>query len=238
MATFCFKGMTMKLKWIFVVLVACASAAALAGEVSPFKDEKAQESYAIGAQTGRTLKKDNVEIDVEMLIRGLKDGLGGDRMLLSEKELRGVMSRVQQELHKNMVLNRRALGERNKEEGTRFLAENGKKTGVTTTSTGLQYKVLKTGSGAKPMLNNTVSVNFRGTLINGVEFDASAEGTPSQLVVAQMIPGFKEALQLMAVGSKWQIVIPANLAYGDRGTGTDVGPNQVLLFEVELLAIK
>ncbi len=238
MAIFYIKGLTMKLKWILSVLALCASAGALAGEVSPFKDQKEQDSYAIGAQTGRTLKKDNVEIDVEMLIRGLRDGLSGERMLVSEKELRSVMTRVQQELHKNMVLNRRALGERNKEEGTKFLAENGRKSGVTTTSTGLQYKVLKAGSGLKPMLNNTVSVNFRGTLIGGVEFDASAEGKPSQLVVAQMIPGFKEALQLMAVGSKWQIAIPANLAYGDRGTGTDVGPNQVLLFEVELLGIK
>jgi FKBP-type peptidyl-prolyl cis-trans isomerase FklB len=238
MAIFCFKETTMKSKWTLLAMGLLMSASTLAADASPFKDQKEQQSYAIGAQTGRTLKKDNVDIDEAMLIRGLKDGLGGDRMLLSEKELRAVMSHVQQELHKNMVMNRRALGERNKEEGARFLAENGKKPGVVTTSTGLQYRVIKDGNGAKPLLINTVSVNYRGTLADGVEFEASPDGKPVQLVVAQTVAGFKEALQLMSVGSKWQVVVPANLAYGDRGSGTEVGPNQVLLFDVELVGIK
>jgi FKBP-type peptidyl-prolyl cis-trans isomerase FklB len=222
-----------------LMLTALVSVGALADEASPFKDRKQQESYAIGAQTGRTLRKDNVEIDTDMLIRGLKDGLGGERMLLSEKELRAVMSQVQQELHKNMVLNRRALGERNKEEGAKFLAEHAKQDGVVTTATGLQYQVLKAGSGgAKPLLTNTVTVNFRGTLINGFEFDATPDDKPAEMVVAQTITGFKEALQLMSVGAKWRIVLPASLAYGDRGSGTDIGPNQVLLFDLELVGIK
>ena len=225
-------------KWPLLVLATLVSTAVLADDASPFKDRKEQDSYAIGAQTGRTLRKDNVEIDAEMLVRGLRDGLGGDRMLLSEKDLRAVMSRVQQEVHKNMVLNRRALGERNLEEGAKFLAENGKKEGVVTTASGLQYHVIKAGTGAKPFLNNTVSVNYRGTLPDGTEFDASPAGRPAELVVAQTVLGFKEALQLMAVGSHWQLVVPANLAYGDRGTGVDVGPNQVLLFDVELAGIK
>jgi len=225
-------------KWPLLVLATLVSTAVLADDASPFKDRKEQDSYAIGAQTGRTLRKDNVEIDAEMLVRGLRDGLGGDRMLLSEKDLRAVMSRVQQEVHKNMVLNRRALGERNLEEGAKFLAENGKKEGVVTTASGLQYHVIKAGTGAKPFLNNTVSVNYRGTLPDGTEFDASPAGRPAELVVAQTVLGFKEALQLMAVGSHWQLVVPANLAYGDRGTGVDVGPNQVLLFDVELVGIK
>jgi FKBP-type peptidyl-prolyl cis-trans isomerase FklB len=231
--------MTMTPKWTLLLLAALVSASALADEASPFKDRKEQESYAIGAQTGRTLKKDNVEIDPDMLIRGLKDGLGGERMLLSEKELRAVMSEVQQELHKNMVLNRRALGERNKEEGAKYLAENGKRVGVVTTPSGLQYQVLKAGSGsAKPFLNNTVTVNYRGTLINGLEFDATPDDKPAQMVLAQAIPGFKEALQLMTVGARWRLVVPASLAYGDRGTGVDIGPNQVLLFDLELVGIK
>ena len=211
---------------------------AIAAEAPAFKDRKEQQSYAIGANTGRTLKKDNVDIDAEMLIRGLKDGLAGDKLLLTENELRAVMSQVQQELHKNMVLNRRAQGEKNREEGAAYLADNGKKSGVVTTASGLQYKVLKAGKGGKPMLNNSVLVNFRGTLPNGFEFDASPEGKPAQWVVAQAIPGLKEAVQLMSVGSKLQLVLPANLAYGDRGSGADIGPNQVLLFEVELVAIK
>jgi FKBP-type peptidyl-prolyl cis-trans isomerase FklB len=224
--------------WPWLALAALIPAGALADEASPFKDRKEQESYAIGAQTGRTLKKDNVDIDAGMLIRGLKDGLGAEKLLLSENELRAVMSRVQQELHKNMVLNRRALGEKNKEEGAQFLAGNGRKDGVATTPTGLQYRVLKAGEGRKPMLNNSVLVNYRGTLINGYEFDASPAGKPAQWVVAQAIAGLKEALQLMSVGAKLQIAVPANLAYGDRGTGADVGPNQVLLFDAELVEIK
>jgi len=224
--------------WPLLMLATLLSTSALADESSPFKDKKEQDSYAIGAQTGRTLRKDSVEIDEAMLVRGLKDGLGGQKMLLSEKDLRLVMSHVQQELHKNMVLNRRALGERNKDDGAKFMADNARRPGVVTTESGLQYRILKTGTGARPFLNNTVLVNYRGTLPDGTEFDASPADRPAELVVAQMVPGFKEALQLMPAGSVWQLVLPANLAYGDRGTGADVGPNQVLLFDVELVGIK
>jgi FKBP-type peptidyl-prolyl cis-trans isomerase FklB len=221
-----------------LVVGAMLAGTAMAEEPSPFKDRQQQDSYAIGAQTGRTLRKDNVQIDEKMLIRGLRDGLGGGKLLLSEKDLHVVMSHVQQELHKNMVLNRRALGERNREEGAKFLAENGKRTGVVTTESGLQYRILKAGTGARPFLNNTVLLNYRGTLIDGQEFDASPEDKPAELVVAQSVAGFKEAVQLMPVGSIWQVVLPANLAYGDRGTGTEVGPNQALLFDIELVGIK
>jgi FKBP-type peptidyl-prolyl cis-trans isomerase FklB len=228
----------MKQAGIWLALAMLISAGAVADDASPFKDRVQQESYAIGAQTGRTLKKDMAEVDADMLIRGLKDGLGGQKLLLSEDELHAVMSHVQQELHKNMVLNRRALGEKNREEGTQFLAGNGKKEGVVTTSSGLQYRVLKAADGRKPMLNSIVLVNFRGSLPNGVAFDASPPGKPVQWIVAQAITGLKEALQLMSVGSKFQVVVPANLAYGDRGAGTDIGPNQVLQFDVELVGIK
>jgi len=136
------------------------------------------------------------------------------------------------------VLNRRALGERNKDDGAKFMADNARRPGVVTTESGLQYRILKTGTGARPFLNNTVLVNYRGTLPDGTEFDTSPADRPAELVVAQMVPGFKEALQLMPAGSVWQLVLPANLAYGDRGTGADVGPNQVLLFDVELVGIK
>lgn len=233
----------MTLKWPLLLAATLLSAGALADDAAPsrdgpFKDRKEQDSYAIGAQTGRTLRKDGVEIDTDMLVRGLRDGLGNGRLLLGEKELRAVMSHVQQELHRNMVLNRRALGQRNLEEGTKFLAENGKKAGVVTTASGLQYRVIKAGNGTRPFLNNTVSVNYRGTLLDGTEFDASPEGQPAQLVVAQTVPALKEALQSMPVGSHWELAVPASLAYGDRGTGTDVGPNQVLLFDIELVGIK
>ena len=228
----------MRRGWTWLAVAAVLSAPSWSEDASPFKDRVQEESYAIGAQTGRTLKKDMAQVDVDLLIRGLRDGLGGGSLLLSGDSLHAVMSRVQQELHKNMVLNRRALAEKNKEEGARILAENASKPGVATTASGLQYRVLKAGEGRKPMLNNTVLVNYRGTLPNGVGFDASPDGKPAQWVVVQAMTGLKEALQLMQVGAKFQVWVPANLAYGDRGMGTDVGPNQVLQFEIELAGIK
>jgi FKBP-type peptidyl-prolyl cis-trans isomerase FklB len=231
-----------QLKWITLALWGLAgSSLALAqatGEgQSAFKTRAAQESYAIGAQTARTLRKDGVEIDAAMLVQGLKDGLGNGKLKMDEKELRAVMSRVQQDVHKNSVLNRRALGERNKEEGARLLAENGKREGVVTTASGLQYKVLNAGSGAKPFLNNTVLVNYRGTLPNGTEIETSPDGKPGPLVVARSVNGLKEALQLMPVGSHWQLMVPASLAYGDRGASDEIGPNQLLQYDIELVGI-
>jgi len=226
------------MKRIAVMVAALWAMQALAEDASAFKDRKAQESYAIGAQTGRTLRKDNVDIDSKMLIRGLQDGLGDKKLLLSEKDLRAVMTVVQQEIRKNMVMNRRALGERNREEGAAYLAANGAKAGVETTTSGLQYKEIKAGTGAKPGLSSTVLVNYRGTLLNGFEFDTSPDDKPAEIVVAQLTPGMREALLAMAVGSKWQLAVPANLGYGERGMGADVGPYQVLLFDLELVGIK
>ena len=135
-------------------------------------------------------------------------------------------------------MNRRGLGERNKEEGAAYLAANGAQAGVVTTDSGLQYKVLKAGSGATPGLSSTVLVNYRGTLLNGFEFDASPAGKPAEIVLAQLTPGMREALLAMPVGSKWQLVVPANLGYGERGLGADIGPYQVLQFDLELVGIK
>ncbi len=228
----------MKMRWTVLAIAALMSAGARADEASAFKDRTEQESYAIGAQTGRTLKKDNVDINVGQLIRGLQDGLGGGKLQMSEQELRAVMSRVQQDLHRNMVINRRAAGEHNRELAASFLAENGRKAGVITTPSGLQYRVVRPGSGRKPVLGSTVMVNFRGTRLDGFEFDASEEGKPATMVAAQTIAGWKEALQLMSVGAKWQLVVPSNLAYGERGSGADIGPNQLLLFDLELVDVK
>ena len=228
----------MNFRWTMTMLTLLASAQATVTAATPFKDYKAQQSYAIGAQTGRTLKKDNVDIDVEMLIRGLKDGLGGSKLQLSEQDLRAVMSRVQQDLHRNQVLNRRAAGERNLKESAAYLADNGKRPGVITTPTGLQYRVIKAGSGRKPALGDTVLVNYRGTRIDGYEFEASEAGKPAAIVVAQAIAGWKEALQQMPAGAHWQLMVPPNLAYADRGSGADIGPNQLLLFDLELVDVK
>jgi FKBP-type peptidyl-prolyl cis-trans isomerase FklB len=237
MANFFAKDKAMKKPIIILALAAMFAAPAYAEEASPFKDKRAQDSYAIGAQTGRNLKKESFELNVDMLIQGLKDGISGDKLLMSDKELRAVMTHVQSEVHNTMVAARRTAGLRNKEESIKFLAENGKKDGVVTTASGLQYKIIKAGSGVKPTAGDTVALNYRGTLLDGTEFDASPDGKPSEMVVVQTVPGFKEALKLMPVGSKWQIAVPWNLGYGERGIGTQIGPYQSLLFDVELVAI-
>lgn len=230
----------MRKSLLLPLLFACLAGPAFADDddAAVLKDRKAQESYAIGAQTARTLRKDHVEVDVELLVRGLRDGFGDDRLLMSEQDLKAVMSRVQQDVHKNMVIDRRAEADRNRVEGQQWLAEHAKQPGVQVTASGLQYRVLKAGTGPKPLPNSTVMVNYRGTLPNGSEFESSIAGKPSQMFVMQTIAGMREALQMMPVGSHWQLAVPAQLAYGERGTGTEIGPNQVVLFDVDLLGIK
>jgi FKBP-type peptidyl-prolyl cis-trans isomerase FklB len=217
-----------------VLTVAQANAA----DETVLKTDKDRISYGVGVQTGRNFKKNDVEVDLDLMIRGVKDGLAGDKLLVSEKELRQIMNDFQAELRKKMAGNRRILGEENRKAGAAFLADNGKKEGIVTLPSGVQYKILKAGDGKKPLLTDAILVNYRGTRLDGYEFDASPDGKPATLQVGQMIAGWKEALQLMPVGSKWQIVVPAERAYGERGVGQDIGPYQTLLFEVELAGIK
>jgi FKBP-type peptidyl-prolyl cis-trans isomerase FklB len=228
----------MQMKCIALAATVLLATTAYAEDAGAFKDKKQQQSYAIGAQTARTLRRDSVDVDEEMLVRGIRDGLADARLLLSDKELRAVMSHVQQDIHRNMVMNRRAVGERNKEQGAAYLAENAKKPGVVTTASGLQYRIVKSGTGPKPALGETVLVNFRGTFLDGSEFDASEDGKPAQMVAAQAMTGWKEALQMMPAGSRWQLAVPSHLAYGDRGAGANIGPNQVLLFDIELVSVQ
>jgi hypothetical protein len=220
----------------------CLSATgAFAAEAPIFKDRAAQESYAIGAQTAKTLRKDKIDIDIEMLVRGFRDGVSDDvgALRMSDKELKMVMSRVQQDVRKNMVLNRREQGERARTEGPEFLASHALEAGVLKTPSGVQYQVIQAGKGAKPELSSTVLVRYRGVLLNGYEFDASPEdGSPGRLVVAQTIAGLKEVLQMMPVGAHWKVVLPAALGYGDRGRDAELGPHEVLRFDIELIGIE
>jgi FKBP-type peptidyl-prolyl cis-trans isomerase len=211
---------------------------AVAADETVLKTEKDRTSYGIGVQTGRNLRRDGMDADLDLLVRGIKDGLAGNKLLVSEKELRQIMNTVQVEMRKKIVANRRMLGEENKRAGADFLAANGKKDGVVTLQSGVQYKIVKAGDGKKPQLSDTILVNYRGTRLDGFEFDASPDGAPATLNVGQLIAGWKEAMQLMPVGSKWQLVVPSHLAYGDRGVGQDIGPHQTLLFDVELVGIK
>jgi len=208
---------------------------------TPFtlKTPKDKTSYALGMSVGAGLHRQGVEVDPAIVARGLKDSLAGSKTLLTEEEARAILTQLQNDVRARQQEKAKEEGATNRKEGEAFLAANKSKEGVKTLPDGLQYKVLKEGTGPKPTANDTVSVNYRGTLINGKEFDSSAKhGGPASFQVGGVLKGWTEALQLMPVGSKWELVIPSDLAYGDRGAGPDIGPGDTLIFEVELLSIQ
>lgn len=211
---------------------------ALAADASVLKTDKDKLSYSIGASVGKNLKNESPDIDVNLLIEGMKAALAGDKVLLSEKEIRQVMSDYQTQMRQRLTAKRQLAVLDNKKTGDAYLADFKAKKGVLSLPSGVLYQVIKEGTGKKPMESDMVEVNYRGTLINGTEFDATEPGHPANLKVSSLINGWKQALSMMATGSKWHIVIPAALAYGERGVGNDIGPNEVLVFDVELLAIK
>jgi FKBP-type peptidyl-prolyl cis-trans isomerase FklB len=195
-------------------------------------------SYSIGVSVGKNFKLDGTEVNLDLMIKGFKAAIAGDKTALTEKEIQQIMGTYQMELRKHAMARNQLAIQENKKKGDAFLAENKAKNGVVTTDNGLQYKIIKSGSGKKPLESDMVEVNYRGSLIDGKEFDATQEGKPATLKVSSLISGWKQALTMMPVGSKWQLVVPSQLAYGERGVGNDIGPNQVLVFEVELVGIK
>jgi FKBP-type peptidyl-prolyl cis-trans isomerase FklB len=196
-------------------------------------------SYALGADMGRRLKAASVDVDAAVVARGMSDALTGSKTLLTDDEMRATMAEFQKQLGEKQAAVVKELSDKNKKEGDAFLAENKTKEGVVALPSGLQYKVLKMGEGAKPTAADTVVCNYRGTLLNGKEFDSSYKrNEPATFPVGRVIKGWTEALQLMPTGSKWQLFIPPDLAYGDRGAGADIEPNSTLIFEVELLSIQ
>jgi FKBP-type peptidyl-prolyl cis-trans isomerase len=206
---------------------------------SALATQKDKLSYAIGMNIGKNLHRDSVDIDLNLLLQGMKDGLAGGPTLLTDQEAQAAVTELQNNLRKKQEEKAQAAGETNKKEGDAFLAANKTKDGVVALPSGLQYKILNAGTGPKPTATDSVVCNYRGTLINGTEFDSSYKrGEPATFPVNGVIKGWTEALQLMPVGSKWQLFVPADLAYGARGAGPDIGPNQTLIFEVELLSIK
>lgn len=203
------------------------------------KTQKDKFSYAIGMKMGANFKKQSVAIDPVVLSRGLKDAMAGGKTLLTDDEAQAAIMAVQKDLHEKQQAAMQIAGEANKKEGEAFLAANKAKEGVVTLPSGLQYKILTAGTGPKPAASDSVVCNYRGTLINGNEFDSSYKrGQPATFPVSGVIKGWTEALQLMPVGSKWQLFIPSDLAYGERGPGPEIGPNSTLIFEVELLSIQ
>ncbi len=201
--------------------------------------DKDKVSYAIGMNIKTAMKRDGVDVDTAILLRGLQDALAGSKPLLTDQEVQATMTALQGDLRKKQELQQQQLADTNKKEGDAFLAANKTKEGVVALPSGLQYKILQEGTGPKPAATDTVTVNYRGTLLDGTEFDSSYKrGQPTPVAVGRIIKGWTEALQLMPVGSKWQLFIPPDLAYGPRQAGPTIGPNSTLVFEVELLSIQ
>jgi FKBP-type peptidyl-prolyl cis-trans isomerase len=205
---------------------------------APLKTPKEKASYAIGENIGKGLQKDGVDVDAASLARGIRDAMAGNRPLLTDEEAKAALTALANEVHAKQQAKMELVGAANKKEGDAFLAANKTKDGVVTLPSGLQYKIEKEGNGPKPAPGDKVTCNYSGTLIDGKEFDSSYKrGQPVTFSVGEIIKGWNEALQLMPVGSKWQLFVPPDLAYGDRGAGQDIGPNSTLIFEVELLSI-
>lgn len=207
-------------------------------EKTKLTTQKDSVSYSIGMDIGKNLKNQSIEVDPEVLAQGIKDILDSNTTMLNEEQSQAVMMELQKQLMARHEEKINAEKDKNKIEGEAFLAENKKDKEVITLPSGLQYKILKAGTGKKPKADETVTVHYSGTLIDGTEFDSSFKrGEPATFPVTGVIKGWVEALQLMSVGSKWKLFIPSDLAYGERGAGGVIGPNATLIFEIELLLI-
>ena len=219
-----------------------ASPAATAAPASFYKTNRERAGYAIGAKVGRDLsglKEQGVDADPQTIITAVTDALTGSPLKMSEREIQDTLTAVQTENQNKQMAKMKTTGETNKKEGEAFLAANKTKDGVKTTASGLQYKVIKEGTGPSPKSTDTVSAHYRGTLINGKEFDSSYKrNEPLKFPVTRVIPGWTEAIQLMKVGSKYQLFVPSDLAYRENGAGPEIGPNSTLIFEVELLGVE
>jgi FKBP-type peptidyl-prolyl cis-trans isomerase FklB len=225
---------------ILVAVFFCFAASIVVAEEKPvqLKDQKDKVSYSIGLDVGVTFKKQNLDINSDAFVAGLKDALSGKQPQMNEEQIKETMTAFQKEMTERESAKNKEAGAKNTAAGEKFLTENKAKEGVKTTASGLQYKVLKEGNGPSPKASDTVVTHYRGTLIDGTEFDSSYKrGEPATFPVSGVIKGWTEALQLMKVGSKYQLFIPPNLAYGERGAGQDIGPNATLIFEVELLEV-
>ncbi len=229
---------------VFAILAGWGMATGLlcAGEAQPFKDDKEKASYALGLSLGNNWKRLEIQpgdLDFDQLGRGLKTVLGGDKPLLTEQEGAEILKKFQQDLTARQQERRKQLGEKNKKEGEAFLAENKTKPGVIELPSGLQYKVITEGTGPMPKATDTVVAHYRGTLLDGTEFDSSySRNQPLTRQVTGLVKGWQEALQLMKTGSKWQLFIPPGLAYAEHGSPPKIGPDATLIFEMELLSIQ
>ena len=208
-------------------------------QIAGLPTEKDKVSYMIGMQMGKSLEQVKDEVDVDVISKAIRSSLAGEKMLMDEKQAQEIAQAFGQKMQEKMIAKAKADAEKNKAEGDKFLAENAKKPGVKTTPSGLQYQVITEGTGPKPKDTDVVRVHYKGTLLDGKTFDSSYDrGTPATFPLGGVIPGWREGLALMPVGSKYKLWIPASIGYGEAGTqGGPIGPNATLAFEVELLEI-
>jgi FKBP-type peptidyl-prolyl cis-trans isomerase FklB len=228
------------MKYVLMTLlgVGLSLSICFAGDKPALKDQKERDSYSLGYKYGETFKKQGMEIDLEVFSAGFRDATGGNEPRMTPEQMRETLSDLQKRAFAAQQLQLRERAAKNLEEGKAFLAQNAKKEGVKTLPSGLQYVTLKDGSGKSPKAGDEVTVHYRGTFIDGTEFDSSYKrGKPATFQVDGVIAGWTEALQMMKEGSKWELFIPSNLAYGERGMGR-IPPNSTLIFEVELISVR
>ena len=218
---------------------ASAQEALPTGQAPQVPDLKPKISYVIGHSIGKRIQGDQMDLDVNLLLKGIQDGLAGGPSQFSNEDTTKILQAFEAQMKAEEPKRLAAAADKNLKDGEAFLEANKQKEGVVATSSGLQYKVLKSGSGPSPKPTDQVTVNYKGTLLNGEQFDSSYDrGQPATFGVKDVIPGWTEALQLMKVGDKWELYIPSTLAYGPRQPGAEIGPNSTLIFEVELLAVQ
>ncbi len=229
----------MKLKYLTPLVTLAFVAPAFADHPNILNNQRDKASYSIGVNIGSGMKSSSLDVNTEALVAGLQDGISGAKPQMSDKEREETLMAFEQDLMKKETERLKQIAEKNKKEGTDFLASNKAKDGVKTLPSGLQYKVIAEGNGPQPKPTDQITVNYRGTLLDGTEFDSSYKrGQPATLPVNGVIKAWSEALPLMKTGAKWQLFVPADLAYGEQGAGRAIGPNSALIFEVELVGIK
>lgn len=229
----------MKMKLIAVAMGLAMTTAIAATDTPELKTEMDKLSYSIGSDLGKNFKRQGIDINPTIMAKGIQDGMVGGTLLLTEQQMKDVLNTFQKDLMAKRTAEFNKKAEENKAKGEAFLSQNKSKTGVVTLPDGLQYKIVKSGTGAKPAKEDTVTVEYTGRLISGEVFDSTDKtGKPATFKLSQVIPGWTEALQLMPAGSTWEVYVPAALAYGSRSVGGPIGPNEALIFNIHLISVK
>ncbi|MBI2786453.1 MAG: FKBP-type peptidyl-prolyl cis-trans isomerase [Legionella longbeachae] len=230
----------MKMKLVTAAIFGLAMSTAMAAtDANSLVTDKDKLSYSIGADLGKNFKNQGIDINPDALAKGMQDGMSGAQLILTEQQMKDVLNKFQKDLMAKRSTEFNKKADENKSKGDAYLSTNKSKPGVVVLPSGLQYKVIDTGSGNKPGKSDTVTVEYTGTLIDGTVFDSTEKnGKPATFQVSQVIPGWTEALQLMPAGSTWEVYVPSDLAYGARSVGGPIGPNETLIFKIHLISVK